>query len=323
MGREFESSQARHLFYKMNYIAALYQFTEILEPHPIRQSIAEKLEELSVTGTILIGHEGINGTISAKQETKLLQAIEFLKQILDLENLDIKFSQSEVNPFIRLKIKLKKEIVTIGDPSINPNSQVGEYVNAKDWNALIADKDTLIIDTRNNYENSIGTFKNAINPKTTKFREFPQWLESQKFSKDDKNNKKIAMFCTGGIRCEKASSLMKSEGFEHVYHLHGGILKYLEETTEDESLWEGECFVFDDRVSVKHDLSEGSYDLCHGCRMPITDADKTSSHYVKGVSCPHCYSVKTERQKARYRSRQKQIDLAKQRHQRHLGPRTN
>ena len=188
----------------MNYIAALYQFTEILEPHPIRQSIAEKLEELSITGTILIGQEGINGTISAEKETELLQAIEFLKQTLDLENLDIKFSQSEVNPFIRLKIKLKKKLSLLVIHQSIPTHRWVNMSKLKDWNALIADKDTLIIDTRNNYENSIGTFKNAINPKTTKFREFPQWLESQKFSKDDKNNKKIAMFCTGGIRCEKS-----------------------------------------------------------------------------------------------------------------------
>ena len=311
MGREFESSQARHLFYKMNYIAALYQFTEILEPHPIRQSIAEKLEELSITGTILIGHEGINGTISAKKENKLLQAIQFLEQVFDLENLDIKFSQSEVNPFIRLKIKLKKEIVTIGDPSINPNSQVGEYVNAKDWNALIADKDTLIIDTRNNYENSIGTFKNAINPKTTKFREFPKWLQSQKFSEDEKNNKKIAMFCTGGIRCEKATTFLKKKGYKNIYHLQGGILQYLNEVKGEKNLFEGECFVFDKRVALDHELEKGSYSICHACGMPISIQEQKREEYREGIQCHFCINQFSDDDRKRFEERQKQIDRLK------------
>ena len=240
--------------------------------------------------------------------------------INNFNNIDIKYSSSHVNPFVRLKIKLKKEIVTIGDESINPNEFVGDYVEPKDWNNLIQDKDTILIDTRNNYEYSIGTFKNSINPNTVKFREFPEWVEKQNFSDEEKQNKKIAMFCTGGIRCEKASSMMIKDGFKKVKHLKGGILNYFEKINEEESLWEGECFVFDDRVAIKHDLSEGSYDMCHGCRMPITDKDKSSELYIRGVACPSCYNQTSVEQKSRYMSRQKQVDLAKKRNQKHIGP---
>ena len=178
----------------------------------------------------------------------------------------------------------------------------------------------MIIDTRNEYECSIGTFKNSINPKTNTFREFPNWIKAQKFSEEDKKEKKIAMFCTGGIRCEKASSLMKKEGFENVYHLKGGILKYFESVHEDDSLWSGECFVFEDRVSVDQNLKKGSYDMCHGCRMPITSEDKKTDKYIRGVACPSCFDKTTEEQKNRYMSRQKQVDLAKKRNQKHIGP---
>ena len=219
-----------------------------------------------------------------------------------------------------MKVKLKEEIVTIGDNSIDPTEEVGEYVDPNNWNKLIENKNTILIDTRNNYEYSIGTFKNSINPRTNKFREFPQWIKKQKFSNKDKETKNIAMFCTGGIRCEKASSLMKNQGFKNVYHLKGGILKYFELVPEVQSKWQGECFVFDDRVSVKHDLSEGTYDMCHGCRMPITEKDKTSKKYIKGVSCSKCFDKTTDEQKSRYMSRQKQVDLAKKRNQRHIGP---
>ena len=211
----------------------------------------------------------------------------------------------------------------MGKKNINPSTLSGEYINHKKWNALIEDKNTLLIDTRNSYEYAIGTFKNSINPKTANFKEFPEWVKKQKFSETDKKQKKVAMFCTGGIRCEKSSAFMKSEGFEKVYHLKGGILKYLEETETQNSLWQGECFVFDDRVSVKHDLSEGSYDLCHGCRMPITEQDKLSSHFVKGVSCSNCFNKKTSSQIQRYKTRQKQINLAKAKNKHHLGPKAS
>ena len=197
---------------------------------------------------------------------------------------------------------------------------IRDSVKPEDWNSLLLEDDILLIDTRNDYEYSIGTFRDSINPKTKKFRDFPKWLKEQDFTKEDKNNKKVAMFCTVGIRCEKASSLMKNEGFKKVYHLKGGVLKYFESVSKDKSLWDGECFVFDDRVSVKHDLSIGDYDMCHGCRMPITENDKKTKKYIRGVACPNCFDQTTEEQKSRYKRRQKQMELAKQRNQKHLGP---
>ena len=304
----------------MYKVAALYKFTKILNPFKIHNNIRSKLKNHNVNGTILVGEEGINGTISSNSKKNLDKAIEFISKLEGFKNLEVKYSFSEKNPFIRLKVKLKKEIVTIGDTSVDPTKIVGEYVSPAEWNELIDNEDTIVIDTRNNYEYSIGTFKNSLNPKTSKFREFPNWIKEQKFTKEDKKHKNIAMFCTGGIRCEKASSLMKAKGFDNVFHLKGGILKYFEDIPEADTRWQGECFVFDDRVSVKHDLSEGSYDMCHGCRMPITEDDKLSAKYIRGVACPDCFDKTTEEQKSRYMSRQKQVDLAKKRNQKHIGP---
>ena len=304
----------------MYSISALYKFHSIEDANKIHNLIRKELKDLDIKGTILVGSEGINGTISSICPKKLSKAIEYIKSIEGFKNIDIKYSFSKINPFVRLKVKLKKEIVTIGDDSIDPNLISGDYVDPKDWNEIIDDENVLLIDTRNHYECSIGSFKNSINPNTTKFREFPKWLESQNYSDEDKKNKKVAMFCTGGIRCEKASSLMKNQGFENVLHLRGGILKYFESVPEDQSMWNGECFVFDDRVSVKHDLSQGTYDMCHGCRMPITKEDKNSNEYIRGVACPSCYHKTTQEQKSRYMSRQKQIDLAKKRNKKHIGP---
>jgi len=303
----------------MYSVAALYKFSSIQDPEKLHNEIRINLKNLSIYGTILVGKEGINGTISGK-EKKLVKAITFIKSIEGFSEIDIKTSKSKVNPFVRLKIKHKKEIVTIGDKSIDPNEMVGDYIEPENWNNLISDKNTILIDTRNDYEYSIGTFKNAINPNTVKFREFPEWVKNQNFTEDDKKNKNIAMFCTGGIRCEKASSMMLKDGFKNVSHLKGGILNYFESVSQENSLWKGECFVFDDRVSVKHDLSEGTYDMCHGCRMPITELDKTSEKYIRGVACPNCYASTTNEQKKRYLSRQKQVDLAKKRNQKHIGP---
>ena len=300
-------------------VAALYKFSSINDPESLHNEIRKSLKSLSISGTILVGEEGINGTISGTN-SNIKKAIAFIQSIKGFASLDIKYSESPKNPFIRLKIKLKKEIVTIGDRSINPNKIVGDYVDPKNWNSLIDDKDTILIDTRNDYEYSIGTFKNAINPKTVKFREFPKWVKNQNFTEDDKKNKKVAMFCTGGIRCEKASSLMMKDGFENIHHLKGGILNYFQSVKNEDSLWEGECFVFDDRVSVNQDLTVGTYDMCHGCRMPITEDDKKLKEYIKGVACPKCFNTTTEDQKARYMSRQKQVDLAKARNQKHIGP---
>ena len=303
----------------MYSVAALYKFSSITEPEKLQNQIRDKLKGLSIYGTILVGEEGINGTISGKN-LKIESALAYIKSIQGFSEIDIKLSQSKLNPFVRLKIKLKKEIVTIGDKSINPNEIVGDYIDPKNWNNLISDKDTILIDTRNDYEYSIGTFKNAINPNTVKFREFPEWVKNQNFTESDKKNKKVAMFCTGGIRCEKASSMMMKDGFKNVIHLKGGILNYFESIDQKDSLWEGECFVFDDRVSVKHDLKVGTYDMCHGCRMPITDLDKESKEFIRGVACPKCFNSTTEEQKARYMSRQKQVDIAKKRNQKHIGP---
>ena len=304
----------------MYKVAALYKFSQILNPIQIHKEIHKKFKNLSIYGTILVGAEGINGTISSSSKINLAKGIKYIKDLDGFNDLDIKYSFSNKNPFVRMKVKLKREIVTIGDETIDPTQIMGEYINPEDWNNLIEDPNTIIIDTRNNYEYSIGTFKNSINPETTKFREFPQWLKKQKFTDEEKKNKNIAMFCTGGIRCEKASSLMKNQGFENVYHLKGGILKYFESIPKNDSKWEGECFVFDDRVSVKKDLSEGTYDMCHGCRMPITEGDKNSKKYIRGVACPDCFDKTTNEQKSRYMSRQKQVDLAKKRNQKHIGP---
>ena len=301
-------------------VAALYKFSQINNPLEVQIYLKKILKDLSIYGTILVGNEGINGTIASKDKKNLNTALMYLKNLKGFKDLDIKFSNSKKKPFIRLKVKLKQEIVTIGDESIDPSKNVGEYVNPEDWNSLIEEENILLIDTRNDYEYSIGSFKDSINPKTRKFRDFPEWLKGQNFTQEDKNKKKVAMFCTGGIRCEKASSFMKNEGFKKVYHLKGGILKYFESVSKENSLWDGECFVFDERVSVKHDLSVGDYDMCHGCRMPITETDKTSQKYILGVSCPNCFDQTSEEQKSRYMSRQKQIDLAKQRNQKHIGP---
>ena len=306
----------------MHKIITLYKFHKIHEPLKLQAALKKELKNLDILGTIIVGNEGINGTVSGTN-INLDRAIERLKFHSKILDLDLKESFSKKSPFLRLKIKIKDEIVTMGKKNINPSTQAGEYINHKGWNALIEDKNTLLIDTRNSYEYAIGTFKNSINPKTANFKEFPEWVNKQQFSETDKKQKKVAMFCTGGIRCEKASAFMKNEGFEKVYHLKGGILKYLEETETLNSLWQGECFVFDDRVSVQHDLSEGSYDLCHGCRMPITEQDKLSSHYVKGVSCSNCVNEKTSSQIKRYKTRQKQINLAKAKNKNHLGPKAS
>ena len=300
-------------------VAALYKFHSIENPLSVQQMLKSNLDDNLVTGTILIGKEGLNGTISASIKD-MKNAISIIKSIKGFDDINIKYSKSKIKPFIRLKVKTKEEIVTIGDKKLDPSINSGIYVEPKDWNSLIAKDDVLLIDTRNNYEYSIGTFKNSINPRTNNFREFPNWVKNQKFSNKDKKTKKVAMFCTGGIRCEKATSYMKKEGFKNVFHLKGGVLKYFEDISTDQSKWIGECFVFDNRVSLDHNLDEGSYDMCHGCRMPITKQDQESKYFIKGVSCPACFASKTNEQKSRYMSRQKQIDLAKSRNENHIGP---
>jgi len=306
----------------MHKIVALYKFCKIEDPIYFQKFIKSELSSLNILGTIIIGEEGINGTISGN-ESSLNKAVTALKAINLFQDLDLKESYSAKKPFLRLKIKIKEEIVSMGLKDIDPTIQAGQYIVPEEWNNLINDKNTVLIDTRNNYEYSIGSFENSINPETNNFKEFPNWVDKQGFNESDKKSKNFAMFCTGGIRCEKASSYMKNQGFKNVFHLKGGILKYLENIDIKDSKWKGECFVFDDRVSVKHDLSEGEYDLCHGCRTPITEQDKLSPNYVKGVSCEHCINNKTIEQVNRYKSRQKQINLAKTKNENHLGPKSN
>ena len=298
-------------------VAAFYSFIDLSDLLQLKSEFTEFLKKQDIRGTMLIASEGINGTL-AGEKSSINEFKNFLKSKNLYEAKNFKTSHCEYDPFPRLKIKLKDEIVTIGNKLVDPKKIVGEYIPPEDWNQLIADEEVMVLDTRNTYEHSIGSFKNAIQPETTNFREFPAWLDRVQASGLDKN-KKVAMFCTGGIRCEKASSLMRSKGFENIYHLQGGILNYLEKINEEDSLWKGECFVFDDRVSINHKLQVGSYDLCHGCRMPITESDKNSEHYERGISCPNCFNKKTLDQKKRYAERQKQVDLAKLRNEKHIG----
>lgn len=298
-------------------VVALYKFVKVEDRESLQQTLKSWCEELKIKGTLLVAHEGLNGTIAGPKAG----IEEFMKRLLSdsrFSDIDHKFSEAEDYPFNRLKVRLKKEIVTIGIPEVDPTETVGTYLSPEEWNQVISDPDVILIDTRNDYEVEIGTFKNAVNPMTKTFRQFPTYVRE---NLDPKKNKKVAMFCTGGIRCEKASSFMLQEGFEEVYHLKGGILKYLEEIPQDKSLWEGDCFVFDKRVSLAHGLEFGHHDTCFGCRRPISEEDKQSNLYELGVSCPHCYHEMTDKQRASARERQKQIDLAKQRGKAHIGPR--
>ena len=300
-------------------VASLYKFVEIDDLSPLQDNLYAICNENNIMGTILLANEGINGTISGNAN-KLKDTIKILMEDKRFSNIEIKYSITDKQPFNRMKIRLKKEIVTIGLPNINPNKKVGTYVKPEDWNDLISNPDVIIIDTRNIYETKIGSFKNALDPKTSSFREFPNWVKKFKNSKEN-INKKIAMFCTGGIRCEKASSLMKEEGFEDVYHLQGGILKYLEKVDKKNSLWDGECFVFDQRVCLTDELEIGSYEMCFACRMPITEKEMQNEKYIEGISCIYCYDKTTKEKKERFKSRQKQILLAKNRGEKHLGGR--
>ena len=233
------------------------------------------------------------------------------------DGLSLKFSTAPSQAFLRMKVRLKKEIVTMGKPGINPAHATGTYVEPSDWNRLVDDPDVMVIDTRNVYETAIGSFDGAVDPQTDSFREFPAWAQSLAQAGD--RPRKLAMFCTGGIRCEKASALMQQMGFEEVYHLKGGILKYLEEIPAEDSRWQGECFVFDGRVAVDHDLRPGGYDMCHACRMPLSEEDKTHPAYNVGVSCHHCIEQHDAESRSRFAERQKQITLARQRGESHLG----
>ncbi len=296
-------------------VAALYKFASLPDFEDIQQPLLACCKENGVMGTILLAEEGINGTIAGSPEG-IKSVLNFLRSDERFADLEHKESLADEPPFYRMKVRLKREIVTMGMLEVDPNETVGTYVDPEKWNALISDPDVVLVDARNDYEVAIGTFKGAIDPQTKSFRELPDWLREQ-FA--DRERTKVAMFCTGGIRCEKSTAFLKSEGFDNVFHLKGGILKYLETVPKSESLWEGECFVFDQRVSVKHGLEQGSYDQCFACRMPITDEEKESATYVKGVSCPHCYDGHSEERKQRFAERQSQIELAKLRGEKHIG----
>lgn len=299
--------------------SAMYHFVSLPHFKNLREPLLNFCVSQGIKGTILLADEGINGTV-AGPEKSILELLGYLKTNPLFEGnfkyLGHKESWSDKNPFYRMKVKLKKEIVTLGVPGVSPTKVVGKYVKPQDWNAIISDPDVVLIDTRNDYEYAIGSFKNAINPKTNTFREFPEYVKTHF---DPNKHKKVAMFCTGGIRCEKASSYMMSEGFDEVYHLEGGILKYLEEVKPEESLWQGECFVFDQRVAIKHGLEVGDYDQCYACRYPLSKKDMESEKYTPGISCPHCFGSHTPEKLKSLTERQKQVILAKNRGLNHIG----
>lgn len=296
-------------------VCAMYKFVALNNYKAMRQPLIDAMEEFGIKGTLLLAEEGINGTVSGTREG-IDSLLAYLNADARIKPISYKESIHDTQPFYRTKVKLKKEIVTMGVNGIDPRHTVGTYVKPKDWNALISDPDVLVIDTRNDYEIEIGTFKHAVNPNTQTFREFPAYVKE---NMDPAKHKKVAMFCTGGIRCEKSTAYLKEQGFDEVYHLEGGILQYLEDVPKENSLWEGDCFVFDNRVAVNHDLEKSVYDQCYACRLPITEEDKTSDKYESGVSCPHCFGTHTEEQIARFREREKQVNLAKARQEEHVG----
>jgi UPF0176 protein len=296
-------------------VAALYKFATLTDYHALHANVLDCCVANKLKGTLLLAREGINGTVAGSR-AGIDALLAFLRTDARLATLEHKESVADQMPFYRMKVRLKKEIVTLGVPGIDPNEQVGTYVAPEDWNALISDPEVVLVDTRNDYEYDIGTFKGALDPKTTTFREFPAYVEQ---NLDPAKHKKVAMFCTGGIRCEKASAYMLAQGFEHVYHLQGGILKYLEKVPAAQSLWEGECFVFDQRVAVGHGLAVGSHEQCSSCRHPISPHEKTSPKYQLGVSCPRCFDTLTDEKRASALERQKQVTLALQRGMQHIG----
>ncbi len=296
-------------------VSALYHFVILDNFKELQKPLLNIMLNNNIKGTLLLASEGINGTIAGSQAS-IDNVLNWLMADQRLAELRHKSSYCEINPFYRCRVKLKKEIVTMGVLGIDPNKVVGTYVKPEDWNALISDPEVILIDTRNAYETAIGTFKHAVDPNTETFRDFPDYV---KHNLNPQKHKKVAMFCTGGIRCEKSTAYLKELGFNEVYHLQGGILKYLEDVPQNKSLWKGECFVFDNRVTVNHSLEKGNYDQCHACRLPITEEDKKSEEYNHGISCPHCYNKKSDAQRLRFMEREKQVQLAKSRGEEHIG----
>jgi len=296
-------------------VAALYRFVSLDNYTELRQPLLNQMLKNNIKGTLLLAREGINGTVAGTQSSIDL-LLDWICADHRLKGVDCKFSYEDEMPFYRSRVKLKKEIVTMGVEGIDPKRSAGTYVKPTDWNALISDPEVTLVDTRNTYESAIGSFRNATRANTDSFRDFPQYARD---NLDPATHPRVAMFCTGGIRCEKSTAYLKQQGFKEVYHLQGGILKYLEEIPESESLWQGECFVFDNRVSVNHALQKGSYDQCHACRLPITETDRQSEKYQQGVSCPACFNSSTESQRKRFVEREKQVQLANMRGETHIG----
>ena len=300
-------------------ISTFYKFLVLENYKELKIKFDKSLSKTNIKGTILLANEGINGTI-AGSESDLKKFFLYMDKFNQFKDITPKFSSSNKNPFLRMKVRLKKEIVTIGIPEVSPSNLVGKYLNVEEWNEFLNESDSMIIDTRNDYEVSIGTFKNSINPKIKSFRNFPNWVQKNLIDKKVSKKSKIGMFCTGGIRCEKSTSYLKQLGFENVFHLDGGILKYLENVKSDQNEWKGECFVFDYRVSLNDSLEKGEYDMCYACRMPLSKENKKNKHYLKGQSCEYCYDQTTIKQKKRFNEREKQIKLSKVRNLKHLGP---
>ena len=300
-------------------ISTFYKFLVLENYKELKIKFDKSLSKTNIKGTILLANEGVNGTI-AGSESDLKKFFLYIDKFSQFKDITPKFSSSNKNPFLRMKVRLKKEIVTIGIPEVSPSNLVGKYLNVEEWNEFLNESDSMIIDTRNDYEVSIGTFKNSINPKIKSFRNFPNWVQKNLIDKKVSKKSKIGMFCTGGIRCEKSTSYLKQLGFENVFHLDGGILKYLENVKSDENEWKGECFVFDYRVSLNNSLEKGEYDMCYACRMPLSKENKKNKHYVKGQSCEYCYDQTTIKQKKRFNEREKQIKLSKVKNLKHLGP---
>lgn len=302
-------------------VAALYRFARFADPDAIRAPLAALCCALGVKGTLLIAAEGINGTI-AGTDAAIDRVVAHVRALPGCADVDVKLSRAASMPFHRMKVRIKREIVTMGQPDIDPLEGTGHYVEPQEWNALIADPATIVIDTRNDYEVAIGSFAGAIDPHTASFRDFPAWFRAEREKLlGDGVQPRVAMFCTGGIRCEKSTAFLKAEGVEQVYHLRGGILKYLETVPAEESLWRGECFVFDQRVAVGHGLAPGTHALCHACRMPVSVEDRASPLYVEGVSCPACAATRSDQQRAGYAERHRQEQLAAARGQAHVGAR--
>lgn len=301
---------------------ALYRFAPIKDCVVVRDRL-ETLASPAVRGTLLVAHEGLNGTIAGSVEA-VERVLEGIRAVPGFADLEVKESTAATMPFHRLKVRIKPEIVTMGRTDLDPVCNAGTYVSPADWNALIADPDTVVIDTRNDYEGAIGAFAGAIQPNTRSFRDFPDWFEREGRALLDRPvPPKVAMYCTGGIRCEKATAFLRAEGVQNVHHLEGGILRYLETTVETESLWQGECFVFDERVAIGHGLSPGSHTLCRGCRMPLGPRERASDRYVEGVCCERCHDSRTEAQREGYAERQRQMEIAARLGIEHVGARLN